>query len=328
MVAGRGLNYRRRQPKVLRVTGTSGRDTAELQILLRQRLRLIAAFAALASGIGATQKLLSFDLSAYTSILDFARAVWNWPDLAMGCLNLVAFGILACVLWRKTLPSLRVLRLYELIIFGLGLASFCENNWYVLNNHGWLAEFLRLQHLNILATWQSLPWFMIIVGYGTLIPNTGRRCAGRQLFRPGRPGPGRGFAGCQLGVGNRNLALPAAHGHVDDAGCCHGHCWVASAGDAAPGGVGGAAAGAVPAQGTPGGRRHGRSLSGRARPLAPALRGQTHSPREGRRPSSFAASNARCKPRPPCRTPTPCRFSTMATPRTALSTMRWSTYPA
>jgi eukaryotic-like serine/threonine-protein kinase len=175
--SGAGAESSARRPKLLRLTSTSGRDTAELQTLLRQRLRLIATFAALAFGIGTIQKLLSFDWNAYTSVLEIARAVWRWPDLVMDCCNVVAFGIVAGVLWRKSLASLRVLRLYELVVFGLGLATFCENNWYVLNNHGWLAQLLRLQHLNILATWQSLPWFMIIVGYGTLIPNTGRRCA-------------------------------------------------------------------------------------------------------------------------------------------------------
>ncbi len=166
-----------RRPKVLLLTGSAGKDGAELQSLLRQRLLLIAGVAAVAAGLSAVQKLLSFDLSAYPSFREFALGVWRWPDLVLGLVNTVAYGLMAGVLWSTALPSLRRLRLYELLIFGEGLITFGFNTWYVLNQHGWLADLLERHHLNILATSVSLSWCLLIAGYGTIIPNTGRRCA-------------------------------------------------------------------------------------------------------------------------------------------------------
>jgi serine/threonine-protein kinase len=162
------------------VAGATGRDSVELQTLLRQRLALIAAVAAVGAGLAAAQKLMSFDLRAYPDFLAFAWAVWNWPDLVINVVNTAAYGIVAAILSRKSLPPLRELRFFELLIFGGGCFTFGFNNWYVLNHGdrgGWLAELLRLHHLNILATALSLPWVLMIAGYGTLIPNTGRRCA-------------------------------------------------------------------------------------------------------------------------------------------------------
>ena len=63
------------------------------------------------------------------------------------------------------------------MIFGGGLISATVNNWYVLNKGDWLAQLLALNHLNLLATALSMNWFFLIVAYGTLIPNSGRRCA-------------------------------------------------------------------------------------------------------------------------------------------------------
>ncbi|HEV3122746.1 MAG TPA: serine/threonine-protein kinase [Isosphaeraceae bacterium] len=166
-----------RSPKLFRLTSTSARDNSELQNLLRQRLRYIATMMAIASGLGSTQKMLSMPLSTYPSLLEFARAVARWPDLAVSLVNIFGFAVMGAILWRKSLPSLRGLRFCELLIFGELLVSICINNLYVLNTNGWLAELFRLQHHNILATWQSFPWFAIITAYGTLIPNTGRRCA-------------------------------------------------------------------------------------------------------------------------------------------------------
>src|SRR5690242_18115589 len=67
-----------RRPKVLLLTGAAARDNAELRTLLRQRLRLIAAAAAIASALGALQKSLSLTPSHYAR---FLAVVWGWPDL-------------------------------------------------------------------------------------------------------------------------------------------------------------------------------------------------------------------------------------------------------
>jgi hypothetical protein len=91
--------------------------------------------------------------------------------------NTIGYGVVAGLLWPKELPSLRRLRGFELLVFGEGLLTIYINNWYVLNTGGWLPELFQLHQINILATWQAHSWFVIIAGYGTLIPNTGRRCA-------------------------------------------------------------------------------------------------------------------------------------------------------
>ncbi len=164
-----------RRPKVFVFGGAESDDSAELQTLLRQRLRLIAIFVTVASVLASVQKSVSFDPNAHVG---FLRWAWSWPDLRQSLVNIVVYAVVAGILFRRELPSLRILRLIELLIFGEGLVTICVSHWYVLHTGGWLADLLARGHLNILATAQSLSWFLIIVAYGTLIPNTGRRCAG------------------------------------------------------------------------------------------------------------------------------------------------------
>ena len=162
------------RPKVLLVREASGSDSFELQTLLRRRLRWIALAASMASALASLQKLLSFDFTGSQSV---AALIWSWPDLRLSVLYTFAYGALTAFLYRNVLPTLFRLRLYELLIFTGGAVSCGVNNWYVLNTGGWLGQLIGLNHLNLLAGALSISWFFLIVAYGTLIPNTGRRCA-------------------------------------------------------------------------------------------------------------------------------------------------------
>src|SRR5262245_35057419 len=118
LVSGAATGAAPDSPHVLRLARRSGGDQVDLQILLRQRLRLIATVVSIASGLSSAQKLLSIFQVGYPSMLDLARAMARWPDLLMGLLNIVVYGVAAYILWRRKLPSLRRLRAFELLIFG------------------------------------------------------------------------------------------------------------------------------------------------------------------------------------------------------------------
>jgi hypothetical protein len=161
-----------RRPKVVLLTGSAIHNNAELQTLLWQRLRVIATIAAIGFGLSALQQLLALRTSPDAGLLEFVgRRPWVMSALILS----IAYVAMAATLWRKRPQSLPVLRLYELFIFGGGIVFFGYENWNFLNNRGFLPEVLKFD--NALANSQNLLWFAIIVAYGTLIPNTGRRCA-------------------------------------------------------------------------------------------------------------------------------------------------------
>jgi len=90
---------------------------------------------------------------------------------------------LGVFLWQKRSLSVDVLRKIEVLIFGVATGAFAFGNAYLVHRHGWLDgleagvghPFLteagtRLDPL-------TLRWYALVVAYGTLIPNTWRRCA-------------------------------------------------------------------------------------------------------------------------------------------------------
>ena len=160
-----------RRPKVILLPAGGTGDDTELRELLRRRLIAIALVVATANAINVVQHVLLFAGGTETN---YPAYVFRGP---LRILSHVYFPIyiLSAVLVSKRPPrSLPVLRVYEAIIFGLGVVFVAIWNWRLLNTSGWLPGVF--QYGDLLPYAVSMNWFFIIVGYGTLIPNTGRRC--------------------------------------------------------------------------------------------------------------------------------------------------------
>lgn len=151
------------------VPGTGPHYTSEISCLLRYRLRLAALIGL--SGFGL------FYLKGLFHQSDFG------PD-AIGRALLgvvVALLILGCALLWSWLPlSTRALRGIELTLFGT-MALFFAYLQFRIYDHGDFFENIPATHINgvmSLANFaNSMRWFILIVLYGTFIPNTWRRCA-------------------------------------------------------------------------------------------------------------------------------------------------------
>ena len=158
--------------KVALAVGPSLRATAELQTLLRRRLRLFSTTAAALCTVGSGVYVLQVardprPLAAY------------WLEPASVWAASVVVVLLAGLLRSRRPLTLGRLRLAELVLLGMPLAVV---TWYYLDQ-------LWLQHL-LLRTFRDNVFFVpfivstltlyfvvSIVAYGTLIPNTGRRCS-------------------------------------------------------------------------------------------------------------------------------------------------------
>jgi serine/threonine-protein kinase len=86
--------------------------------------------------------------------------------------SLALFVVLAWVLWGGRPISLGRIRGLELAFFGIYMAIAVE--WHY-GFFAWL--WVRGNDPVLLAAGESLPWVFLIMGYGTFIPNTWRRCA-------------------------------------------------------------------------------------------------------------------------------------------------------
>jgi serine/threonine-protein kinase len=143
------------------------RDVREL---LRYRLRLIALFVAL--GLALTRGVgLLFD---YPWVLAEPWAAFTRPPCygnaaLVVCLQVVLLVVLAPGR-RHGLPQLRVLEALE---FGLLSAAIA---WNATLDLAGSAPVIGEQYGLALAYGTSLPWVLLMIGYGVLVPNTWRRC--------------------------------------------------------------------------------------------------------------------------------------------------------
>jgi serine/threonine-protein kinase len=142
----------------------------EIPALLRYRLRVLA--------------LMAFGLALLFFALNFSRHPLDtrtvWLVYAPGGVFLAATAVGAALVWRPDALSLRRLRASEVVLFAVIVTYVAWVHYHTLFlTNAW---FLRpgLQQpteITLLARHPSLTWLVIIVCYGTFIPNTGRRCA-------------------------------------------------------------------------------------------------------------------------------------------------------
>jgi serine/threonine-protein kinase len=152
--------------------GGAPSSTSDLETHLHKRLRFVS--------LGCVLILAYFSLLIIVNPLEkVSFSLQNGLTIAVHWLALAGCGILATVLWIKPDLHLRQLRAIELGLFGLVTA---EASFSLFSDLIWDDElrqpFTQSDHalFHYASSW-SLPFFALIVCYGTLIPSTWRRCS-------------------------------------------------------------------------------------------------------------------------------------------------------
>lgn len=153
--------------KIALVGGTG--FTEEISCLLRHRLRLAGLIALAGFSVFLIRNLVSpGDARATPLIMGLHTAV-------VGVLTLVA-----TLLWSHQRLGVSALRGIELLLFG-SMALFFGYLQYWTFHHGNVLSGVATEQqeriLSLATAGNSLRWFVLIVLYGTFIPNTWRRCA-------------------------------------------------------------------------------------------------------------------------------------------------------
>ncbi|MCI0455701.1 MAG: serine/threonine protein kinase [Gemmataceae bacterium] len=158
----------------LALVGESGQHiTSEIDGLLRRRLRVASLITLAGFGIFLVRGLLSPQTYAGQTL-----------DLAIHAFVVAVMVAVATTLWSGWQLSLRWLRTLELLLFGSAAAFFLWLQFVVFHN----GEVLKLaagsaepnaegKVLRLAAQGHAMRWLLLIVTYGTFIPNTWRRCA-------------------------------------------------------------------------------------------------------------------------------------------------------
>jgi serine/threonine-protein kinase len=160
------------QPEVTQAPVLAARPVGDVTALLRRNLRLIS--------LGAVIMLTYF---AGLVLLNPDRKVGLFlepgPLTSVNGTLLLVCLVLATVLWFRRSLSILQLRHIELALVGvllteIGLGFFADLFW----DHELREPLAAGDHalFHYASSW-SLPFFALIVGYGTLVPSTGRRCA-------------------------------------------------------------------------------------------------------------------------------------------------------
>jgi serine/threonine-protein kinase len=96
-----------------------------------------------------------------------------------GC-EIAVMGIVSALLWSRRPLAMRSLRILELTIFGMIAAFFAWLQFDTYHDGAVLRSVVLGQEgivFRLVGSAASLRWFLLIVLYGTFIPNTWRRCA-------------------------------------------------------------------------------------------------------------------------------------------------------
>jgi serine/threonine-protein kinase len=155
------------------VPRTGGQPAGELQALLQRRLGIVALILCIGWGLTWTHKFFRLQLTPDTV----------WLMMVPGGLLLAFLMWLTAIFWLRRDWSLRRLRGYELVSFGVGTLFLLWENYFTIYRHGdtgdWMQRYVQrdLREMTTLARHPTIVWFMVIVGYGIFIPNTWRRCA-------------------------------------------------------------------------------------------------------------------------------------------------------
>jgi serine/threonine-protein kinase len=151
--------------------GSAVHLSSEIAPLLRYRLRLASVIPMVVFTIFLVRTLV-----APKHHHDASPSV----SLAIQCSVVAVMVLLSTLLWTTIRLSVRTLRLMELVMFGVMALFFA---WLHVNRfgHGRVLEWADPEYKDRVASLatsaSNMPWFVLIVLYGTFIPNTWRRCA-------------------------------------------------------------------------------------------------------------------------------------------------------
>lgn len=147
--------------------------TSEIQLLLRKRLRFFALLIACFYGVLLPRTVRSLVNNGTAS----ADQMFIYQTFK--CFVLLTVAGLAGVLCRKKPLAVAQLRSIELILFGIVMLQFAwvdYNTLFVEKLPALLASRVDDHRALLVVGAQLLTWFVLVVGYGVLIPNTLRRC--------------------------------------------------------------------------------------------------------------------------------------------------------
>jgi eukaryotic-like serine/threonine-protein kinase len=150
--------------------GSSQQESSEVGPLLRYRLRVATLITTLA-----------FSTFLARSFLMPPRNDAPTPTgLSIHSFVVAVMVLLCCTLWTSYPLSVRMLRVMELTLFGVA-AMFFVYLHFALFASGQVLTWADAGHKDKVATMAStasnMRWFVLIVLYGTFVPNTWKRCA-------------------------------------------------------------------------------------------------------------------------------------------------------
>ena len=154
--------------------GSGSAQSLEIRDLLRRRLQIVVLIALIGNAFLNLVRLVRLERPLFTH-----PNIWHmWVPAAF---NLGILLALTAVLWRKRIYTLPGLRWLEAAAFGIGTLYFLGETYFSLfgDSAGYLLRYAQRYpaEIIIVAREPSIIWVVLIIGYGTFIPNTGRRCA-------------------------------------------------------------------------------------------------------------------------------------------------------
>lgn len=158
------------RPCMALAPGSQPHLSDEIHCLLRRRLRVAGLIALAGFGIFLAKLLL------YPPPVDGPQPL----DLALHAGVVALQLVLGALLWSRVCLSMRALRAIELALFGSMALFFAYFQYSIFHRGAFLRWGLPEFHDRVLTLGtmsNSLRWFILIVLYGTFIPNTWRRCA-------------------------------------------------------------------------------------------------------------------------------------------------------
>jgi serine/threonine-protein kinase len=150
-------------------TGAGAGFTDEMSCLLRTRLRLAIL-------VLLTAFILYFARNLLLQGFAFEHRLWLFFDAA----EIAVMAVVSAFLWSRRPLSMKTLRILELTIFGSIAAFFAWMQFDTYHNGTVLHSVVKGEEVGIFrlaGLAATLRWFLIIVLYGTFIPNTWKRCA-------------------------------------------------------------------------------------------------------------------------------------------------------
>jgi serine/threonine-protein kinase len=157
--------------RIALVPGTTTYLTDDLRCLLRRRLRVAGLIA-----------LAGFAVFLVKSLLVPSTLRGPQPlDLALHAVVVAVMTVLCSLLWSRLPLGMSGLRIIEAALFGSMALFFAYLQMRIFHNEEIIRRLREEQQEKLFASLatlsNSLRWFILLVLYGTFIPNTWRRCA-------------------------------------------------------------------------------------------------------------------------------------------------------